>query len=100
MFTPSNYDFTQFLDHFSQNSYQSFSNTEHPHHYHHRHRNLHHHLLSKRNFIAYQATMMQLWNEPRHEISNNVICATSKASNQPAHTHSLIKAFAGRLYIL
>ena len=24
-------------------------------------------------------------NEPRHEDSNNVICATSKASDQPAH---------------
>ena len=28
-------------------------------------------------------------NEPRHEISNNVVCATSKASDQPAHTRSL-----------
>ena len=28
-----------------------------------------------------------------HEISNNVVCATSKASDQPAHTHSLIIAF-------
>ena len=26
--------------------------------------------------------------EPRHEISNNVVCATSKASDQPAHTQS------------
>ena len=32
--------------------------------------------------------------EPRHEISNNVVCATNKASDQPAHTHSLIRAFA------
>ena len=24
--------------------------------------------------------------EPRHEISNNVVCATSKGSDQPAHT--------------
>ena len=31
-------------------------------------------------------------NEPGHEISNNVVCATSKASDQPAHTHSLIRA--------
>ena len=31
-------------------------------------------------------------NEPRHEISNNVVCLTSKASDQPAHTRSLIKA--------
>ena len=28
---------------------------------------------------------------------NNVVCATSKASDQPAHTHSLIRAFASRL---
>ena len=39
-------------------------------------------------------------NEPRHEISNNVVCVTSKASDQPAHTHSLIRAFASRLTIL
>ena len=35
--------------------------------------------------------------EPQHEISNNVVCATSKGSDQPAHTHSLIRAFANRL---
>ena len=39
-------------------------------------------------------------NEPRHEISNNVICATSKVSDQRAHTRSLIRAFACRLNIL
>ena len=38
--------------------------------------------------------------EPVHEISNNVVFATSKASDQPAHTHSLIRAFAIRLSIL
>ena len=38
--------------------------------------------------------------EPRHEISNNVVGATSKGSDQPAHTRSLIRAFAGRLNIL
>ena len=38
--------------------------------------------------------------EPVHEISNNVVCATSKASDQPAHTCSLIRAFASRLSIL
>ena len=37
--------------------------------------------------------------EPRHEISNNVVCATSKGSDQPAHTHSLIRAFASRMVI-
>ena len=38
--------------------------------------------------------------EPVHEISNNMVCATSKASDQPAHTRSLIRAFAGRWSIL
>ena len=38
--------------------------------------------------------------EPWHEISNNVACATNKVSDQPAHTRSLIRAFAGRLNIL
>ena len=33
-------------------------------------------------------------NEPRHEISNNVVCTTSKVSDQPAHTRSLIRTFA------
>ena len=34
--------------------------------------------------------------EPQHEISNNVACATSTCSDQPAHTHSLIRAFDSR----
>ena len=38
--------------------------------------------------------------EPVHEISNNVVCATSKASDQPAHMRSLVRAFASRLSIL
>ena len=38
--------------------------------------------------------------EPVHEISNNVVCATSKASDQPVHMRSLIRAFASRLAIL
>ena len=38
--------------------------------------------------------------EPVLGISNNVLCATSKASDQPAHTRSLIRAFASRLSIL
>ena len=35
--------------------------------------------------------------EPRYEISNNVVCATSKGSDQPAHVRSLIGAFASHL---
>ena len=38
--------------------------------------------------------------EPVHEISNNVVCATGKASDQSAHMRSLIRAFACRLSIL
>ena len=38
--------------------------------------------------------------EAVHEISNNVVCATSKASDQPAHTRSLFRALASRLSIL
>ena len=38
--------------------------------------------------------------EPVHEISNNVVCATSKASDQPVHIRSLIRAFASHLSIL
>ena len=39
-------------------------------------------------------------NEPVHEISNNLVYATSKGSDQPAHTRRLIRAFASRLSIL
>ena len=38
--------------------------------------------------------------EPPHEIFNNVVCATSKASDQPVYMRSLIRAFASRLNIL
>ena len=38
--------------------------------------------------------------EPRHEISNNVVYATSKDSDQPAHLCSLVRAFASRFNIL
>ena len=38
--------------------------------------------------------------EPVREISNIVVCATSKASDQLAHMRSLIRAFASRLSII
>ena len=44
--------------------------------------------------------IVQIKSEPVHEIFNNVVCATSKASDQPAHTPSLIRAIASRLSIL
>ena len=42
----------------------------------------------------------RLINEQPHEISSNVVCVTSKASDQTAHMHSLIRAFASGLNIL
>ena len=38
--------------------------------------------------------------EPWYEISINVVCATSKGSDQPAHTRNLTRALASRLNIL
>ena len=48
----------------------------------------------------YTITILRPNIEQVHEISNNVVCATSKASDQPAHARSLIRAFASRLSIL
>ena len=36
----------------------------------------------------------------RLPLSNNVVCATNKVSDQPAHTGSLIRAFASPLKLL
>ena len=44
--------------------------------------------------------LKQLMIEPRHEISNNVVCATSKGSDQPTHMRSLIRTFANGMNIL
>ena len=49
---------------------------------------------------GYWCLIVSIIIEPVHEISNNVVCATTKASDQPAHTRSLIRAFASRLSIL
>ena len=38
--------------------------------------------------------------ELQHEISNNVVCANNKVSDQPAHMRSLIRASVSRLNIL
>ena len=52
-------------------------------------------------FIDYKGKYVEIKQyEPVHEVFNNVVCATSKASDQPAHTRSLIRAFASRLSIL
>ena len=50
--------------------------------------------------LKFNTLRMLMLNEPRHEISNNVVCATSTGSDQPALTHSLIRACASRLIIL
>ena len=55
--------------------------------------------LDKTSNATYFDTLDKTY-ELRHEISNNVICVTSKASDQPAHTLSLIRAFASHLFIL
>ena len=34
---------------------------------------------------------------PQYEISNNLVCASTKGLDQPAHMRSLIRAFASRL---
>ena len=47
-------------------------------------------------FVLIEKRTYESW----YEISNNVVCATSKASGQPVHTRSLIRAFASRLNIL
>ena len=36
-------------------------------------------------------------NGPQYEISNNVVCASAKGLDQPAHMRSLIRSFASRL---
>ena len=55
-------------------------------------------ILSK-NCVPEDFELMRSF-EPQPDISNNVVCATSKASDQPAHTRILIRAFASRLNIL
>ena len=53
-----------------------------------------------RSCNLFLSTSISCYNEPVHEISNNVVCVTNKASDQPAHTRSLIRAFASRLIIV
>ena len=53
-------------------------------------------LLKLKSVFVFMMTIV----EPQHEISNNVVCATSKGSDQPAHMRSLIRAFASRVNIL
>ena len=56
--------------------------------------------MLQREHSAILLVFIKLPFEQPHEISNNVVCATSKASDQSAHTRSLINAFASGLNIL
>ena len=55
-------------------------------------------LKKSQNVMVYLSTQNII--EPRHKISNNVVCATSKDSDQPVYTRGLIRAFASGLNIL
>ena len=55
--------------------------------------------FSERTICSHAQVVMQEI-EPQHVISNYVVCATSKVSDQPAHMRSLIRAFASRLNII
>ena len=50
--------------------------------------------------LGLQPQFIKILFEPVHVISNNVVCATIKASDQPSHSRSLIRAFASLLNIL
>ena len=56
------------------------------------------HIEIFKQLISENIQKMLLFGLP-HEISNNMDCATSNGSDQPAHTCSLIRAFAHRLNI-
>ena len=64
------------------------------------------HYKLKLLFFCRQFARLYLWPssdllfEPRHEISNNVVCGTSKGSDQPVYARRLIRAFACHLNIL
>ena len=53
-------------------------------------------LLSYPSVEKYVSNVKRIIIEPRH----GVVCATSKASDQPVHTRTLIRAFACRLNVL
>ena len=55
-------------------------------------------ILIRQLHINVQMKAIKLF-RPVHEISDNVVCATNKASDQPTHMRSLIRAFANRLSI-
>ena len=56
--------------------------------------------IANNNVLFARVAVRNCIKKSQHEISNNVVCATSKGSDQPAHTCSLIRAIASRLNIL
>ena len=56
--------------------------------------------MNMRRNLLVELPLGEYWYKPWHEISNNVVCATSKDSDQPAHMCRLIRAFASRWNIL
>ena len=57
-------------------------------------------LIATNDNISSKASYNLRIYEPRQDISNNVVNANSQASDQPAYTRSLIRAFVSRLNIL
>ena len=55
-------------------------------------------LQAARLWLSYESLLLIY--EPRHEISNNLVCATSKDSDKPVHTRRLIRTFASCLNVL
>ena len=53
---------------------------------------LDYHVIISQSFCSCSLLFLN-WFEPWHEISNNLVCATSKGSDQPVHMRSLIRAF-------
>ena len=49
-------------------------------------------LMDNISYLKHSTLTALIRIEPVHEISNNVVCATRKASDQPAHMRSLIRA--------
>ena len=60
--------------------------------------------VSQRCYAGHRDCFMWILDSPiyeqQSEISNNVVCATSKVSDQPVHVRSLIRAFASCLNVL
>ena len=69
------------------------------------------HILYERSYMFFMSQMqfrpdiqpyciLAPINGPQYEISNNVVCASTKGLDQPAHLRSLIRAFASHLKLL